>query len=101
MAVSKAMFPGSDYHNSFWNCGKCGPCHAKCLQPITFKVIAPVKASFLENRRKKRNGTKRVLHKMVKGQQKLMEMATGTLIIPKLLRLFKILLKTAHLPKMN
>ena len=47
--------------------------HAKCFQPINFKVIAARKASFLENKQKKKNGTKRVLHEMAEGLQEQMD----------------------------
>ncbi len=65
---------GSEYDDSCWNCRKSGDRHAKCFQPINFKVIAARKASFLENKQKRRNGTMRVLHEMVEGLHELMDM---------------------------
>ncbi len=68
------MFPWSELDNSCWNCEKSGHSHAKCFQLINVKVIAARKASFLENKQKRRNGTRRKLHKMVEGLQELMDM---------------------------
>ncbi len=73
--VSKAMYPGSEYDDSCWNCGKNGHRHAKCLKPINFKVIAAKKAAFLENKQKSGDSSQRVLHEMVEGLQELMDLA--------------------------
>ena len=69
------MLPGSEYDDSCWNCGKNGHRHAKCFKPINFKVIAARKAAFLENKQKSGNSSKRVLHEMVEGLQKSMDLA--------------------------
>ncbi len=68
------MFPGSKLDNSCLKCGQSGHRQVKCFQPIKFKVIAASKALFRENKQKRRNGTKRVLHKIVEGLQEQMGM---------------------------
>ncbi len=64
---SKAMFPGSQYDYSCWNCEKKGHSHTKCFKPINFEAIAARKAAFINKKQNGGSSSKRVLHELVEG----------------------------------
>lgn len=74
--IGKELLPGSRKDQECLNCGIKWHRHDKCRKPLNLKVIAARKSEYFDEKKKKNNGNKRILHKVISTLSDILEIET-------------------------